>query len=402
MERPDARLAGLGTAVRELLAFERTPLREIRRARAELLQRVVARNLLPARWPCRGAVLLLAAALTATTVAVWTWARLPITFQVGLAGLPGRPGDLVRAAADVPKPLHFSDGSSLVLTQGGRLRVLTTDAKGARVLLEDGTVGVKVASAKRGKKRWTFEAGPFSVRVTGTRFKLTYRAAEQTFGLETQEGQVVVAGGCLAGPRAVPAGNRLNLACLAKSMPLVPTAEPPGRPLAPREGAAPALATGSPAPGDTWRELLPAGHLRAGLHAAERAGFDRVSRAATSRELLLLADAARLFEHQARAATALHVLRQRFPSSADASTAAFSLGRLAFEQKHDYPEAVRWFATYLREQPGGPLMGDAFGRLMEARVRARDEAGARLDAEQYLRRFPEGPYAPQAHRILSR
>ena len=40
-------------------------------------------------------------------------------------------------------------------------------------------------------------------------------------------------------------------------------------------------------------------------------------------------------------------------------------------------EAASWFETYLREQPSGPLMGDAFGRLMEARLRAGDATRAR-------------------------
>ena len=47
-------------------------------------------------------------------------------------------------------------------------------------------------------------------------------------------------------------------------------------------------------------------------------------------------------------------------------------------------------------------MGDAFGRLMEARLRSGDDAGARANATQYLRRFPGGPYSSEARGILSR
>jgi len=97
---------------------------------------------------------------------------------------------------------------------------------------------------------------------------------------------------------------------------------------------------------------------------------------------------------------ALGSLRKRFPGSANAAAAAFSLGRIAFERRGAYAEAVRWFSTYLSEAPNGPLMGDAVGRLMEARERQGDRAGARSDAEQYLRRFPRGPYAPLAKRLL--
>jgi hypothetical protein len=47
-------------------------------------------------------------------------------------------------------------------------------------------------------------------------------------------------------------------------------------------------------------------------------------------------------------------------------------------------------------------MGDAFGRLMEARLRSGDDAGARANATQYLRRYPGGPYSSEARGILSR
>ena len=144
------------------------------------------------------------------------------------------------------------------------------------------------------------------------------------------------------------------------------------------------------------------GRLRAGLRASERAGFAHVCQTATSKELLVLADAARLFERGARAAVALRVLRKRFPGSAESATAAFTLGRIAFEQKRAYAEAARWFGAYLRERPSGPLMGDAVGRLMESKLAAGDHDGARSDAGRYLRRFPEGPYASEARGILSR
>ena len=95
------------------------------------------------------------------------------------------------------------------------------------------------------------------------------------------------------------------------------------------------------------------------------------------------------------------MLRNRFPDSISAATAAFALGGIAFERRVDYSEAARWFATYLDEQPSGALMGDATGRLMEARHRAGDTLAARRDAQRYLQRFPSGPYAATASGILA-
>jgi len=301
-------------------------------------------------------------------------------------------------------PLNFSEGSSVVLHEGGRVRVLATNTKGARLLIEDGTVDASIAPARIGKKRWSFEAGPFHVLVTGTRFTLSYRALDQTLGLATHEGQVVVSGACLGAPTPVSAGARLDLSCLARRAPAAQTASltaapPPSE----RDLTGPAASSIKPARMTrAWRELLATGHLQEAVRAAEREDFEHVCQTASAKDLLALADAARLFARSARAVTALRVLRHRFPSSAEATTAAFALGRIAFEQRRAYPEATEWFATYLREQPGGPLHGDCVGRLMEARLRAGDQAGARTDAEQYLRRFPEGPYASEARGILAK
>jgi transmembrane sensor len=410
MERPEAKLVEFGAAVREALAAESSASGEIRLARAGFLQHVATRNATAASRPRRASAhpwrfLLLAGATAAAAIAVWTWTHLPISFQVGAAGAPGQPGDLVSAAGTAPTPLHFSEGSSLVLHEGGRLRVLATEPKGARVLVENGTVDVDIAPARLGKKQWYFEAGPFSVLVTGTKFKMSYRALDQSFGLAMQEGRVVVAGACLDRPTPVTAGGHLDLSCLAKPKRPEPYRvadlsgiAPPPRPTPP----VPASASRPARDGEAWRDLLAAGRLQEGLRAAERASFGRVCQTATAKELLGLADGASLFGSSKRAVTALRVLRQRFPASPEASTAAFTLGRIAFEQKHAYAEAASWFATYLREQPSGPLMGDSVGRLMEARLRAGDQTGARTDAEQYLRRFPEGPYASEARGILSK
>jgi transmembrane sensor len=398
MERADTKLAELGSSVREMLAFERAGGSEIRQARAEFLEQIVTRNALPPRKPRRWRVWLLGGGLAMGALGTWMWTQLPLTFEVGAHHQVGRPGDLVRATSSAPAPLRFSDGSSLVLHEGGSLRVLATHARGARVLVEDGSVDVQVTSGYLGRKKWRFEAGPFSVQVTGTRFHLSYHALVRRFRLSTQEGQVIVSGACLTGPTPVSAGSRIDLSCLAGPSPRI--APPPEAP-ATGKSAPVALASLAPPRAAGWRELLAAGWFREGVRAAEQAGFDRVCQTATRKELLLLADGARLFDRTPRAVTALRVLRHRFPASHEAATAAFTLGRIAFEQSHAYRDAVHWFATYLREQPNGPLMGDAFGRLLEARLLAGDHIGARADAQQYLRRFPDGPYASQAQGILA-
>lgn len=282
------------------------------------------------------------------------------------------------------------------------MRLLSLDTHGARVLVEDGVLEVNIASQKASKANWNFEAGPFHVRVTGTKFQMTFHMSDQSFSLATQEGQVMVSGACLKTPKTVSAGERLALSCLPKASSLdVANTDIPLQPLSDTVTGGTSLDRPSQK-NNLWRDLLAAGRLQEGLHAAERVNFNRVCQIATPKELLSLADGARLFGSTTRAMHSLRVLRRRFPGSSDAATAAFTLGRIAFERQNDYSEAVDWFSTYLREQPSGPLMGDSFGRLMEARLRSGDQRGARVDAEQYLRRFPEGPYASVARGILSK
>jgi hypothetical protein len=152
---------------------------------------------------------------------------------------------------------------------------------------------------------------------------------------------------------------------------------------------------------DDWRALVSGGHFEEGLRVAERIGITLICATASEDDLLGLADAARLSGRPLLASGVLTVLRTRFPDGATAATAAFALGRIAFERRADYADAAHWFATYLDEQPDGPLMGDAVGRLVESRYRAGDRANARREAQRYLHLFPRGPYAKTAIAILA-
>lgn len=134
------------------------------------------------------------------------------------------------------------------------------------------------------------------------------------------------------------------------------------------------------------------------MAAVEAAGFERVCSSSGASDLALLADAARLAGKVPRATAALTALRQRFAGSPQAAQAAFTLGRIAFDRRGAYGEAARWFGTYLREAPSGPLTREASGRRLEALFRAGD-ASARDAAAQYLARYPGGPHADLARRV---
>jgi transmembrane sensor len=412
MESRESKLIALGAKVRDALDAEGGASEAIRDARASLLARV-ANGEVQHRPAAPRRLLYAGAATAALALAFFIWIRLPVTFRVGPAGAPGHLGDLLEAPGAEPLALQFSEGSSIVVAAHGRVRVLAAEASGARVLVESGAADIAIRHRQRRATRWGFEVGPFHVLVTGTKFRVDWSPERQTLDLDQREGSVVISGACLSEPRPVATGESVSLSCApGPARAAAPSANtgvrtPRAASAAPLEAPAPApLATprlSAPAPArPDWRQLIASGQYRDGLRAVERVGFDRACRTATDAELLALADAARLSDRPGRAAATLEILRRRFPGSDAAATAAFALGRVAFEQGGAYGTAARWFAVYASERPGGPLIGDAVGRLMEARQRAGDRAGARADAERYLSRFPEGPYAAIARAILAR
>lgn len=403
-----ASLAFMGRTIRATLDGAPESARHLRAAREGLLDVVAQRNRIRTdawlRHTGRRLRWALAAAGAAGLAAALVLASgRPVRFHVGGVGVEGKTGDVIEAGS-APLALSFSEGSSVVVREGARLRVLASEATGARVLVEAGDVDVAIVHRKVRKTSWRFELGPFRVLVTGTKFRAGWSPTTETLTLSMHEGSVVVSGRCIETPRVVVAGEMLNMSCLpalSRPRPVVPAPGAAGGELRPAE-TAPAVLEPRPPSAASWRALLARGQLRDAFRAADGEGFERACRTATSRELLGLSGAARLAGRAHRATEALGILRERFPHTPDASSAAFALGRIAFDQRRAYGSAARWFATYLEEQPDGALMGDAIGRLMEARHRAGDVRRAQADAERYLGRFPEGPYAHEARELLAR
>ena len=90
-------------------------------------------------------------------------------------------------------------------------------------------------------------------------------------------------------------------------------------------------------------------------------------------------------------------LRARFANSEEAAVAAFQLGRVT----GGGAASAQWFRTYLNERPGGKLAREASGRLLEALHRSGNSTEARAAAKRYLARYPSGPHADFAARILN-
>jgi ferric-dicitrate binding protein FerR (iron transport regulator) len=143
------------------------------------------------------------------------------------------------------------DGTRITLGKGthGQLRAL--GPSGAELVLRSGHADLAVIH--RPGVRWAVLAGPFEVRVTGTRFEVDWAPEQARFRLEVSEGEVSVTGGPLRDPTPVRAGNRFEQVATTTGHAL-----PGDRGAGLQATAALAQAVSAEAPGKTGAELAPA------------------------------------------------------------------------------------------------------------------------------------------------
>jgi ferric-dicitrate binding protein FerR (iron transport regulator) len=413
-------------------------LERVRRRLLESASNAAAKS----RWRAAGGRRMLALAAAAAAVvalgvaaAIVPWrdaTALEATVDANRTAL--RAGEWVAAPAEAARRIDFSDGSSVSLEPRSGARVVALAADGARVSLERGTARVSVH--KRQGARWLVDVGPYAVSVKGTRFVVAWDPESQLFTLSLEEGSVFVRGPLLAEGRAIAVHETLRASVAEGRLEIFRG----GAEVATGAGtavAAPGEARTSPEPAnaangaaatdpscaeesaaarssaprrepaaaaepESWSRLAASGDYADAVGAAERRGIDAVLSEATPAELLLLGDAARLSKRFDLADRSYLAIRARHPGGPESVSAAFALGRLAFDHQHLYVKAARWMDVYLAE--GGadaPLAREALGRLMEALQRAGDLDGARNAAARYLARYPSGPHAEVAHRVLT-
>jgi transmembrane sensor len=314
-------------------------------------------------------------------------------------------------------PLDFSDGSRLLFAPGTRARLNDLTSNGAHVVVEAG--GVQASVVHRSGTNYRLSFGPFAVDVTGTKFDVNWDPTGELLTLELREGSVVVSGCLLGSGRPVMAGETLRAWCKDRrfevsalgqsekaraALVAAPEAPAPTLPSAvPRGeiGRSPAGAAPAPA-GPDWQALARAGRYQEALAAIGIENFAAECERASVVDLGLLADVARFSNRPQKAIQAYTALRRRFPGGARSAQAGFAMARLHFDQLGQYDEAARWFRTYLGEQPRGPFAREALGRLMEAEQRSGQLAQAKETAQRYLDRYPNGPHARLAERLVSR
>jgi hypothetical protein len=334
----------------------------------------------------------------------------------------------------------FSEGSQIDVEAGTRARVVSTTSEGGRVLLEDGDLRADIVH--RPRTHWSVEAGPYTIRVTGTAFDVRWSVADDRLECRMKHGSVVITGPLVPTGVTLTAGMRLTVSprshqlalddassglaaapLAARALAAAPGTEPASSPVNDDRGLSNeatsrhrTVALVSPRrreptrrseaqadeSGPSWSRRLALGEFQSVLTDAERQGLDRVIERAPATDLSALADAARYTHHVATSRRALLALRARFPETIESRDTAFFLGGLAEDETGANATAtsIGWYEQYLRECPNGRFVNEAMGRNMVLAHKLRGAAAARPTADEYLRRFPRGPYAAAARKLL--
>jgi transmembrane sensor len=348
-------------------------------------------------------VLMAAAAMACGVAFGWWHTMRPVSYTAATG--EGQAGAWLATGTTSELPIAFSEGTELVMAPGSRGRVEELGRTGASFLLERGEVRAHVVH--RSDTSWRFLAGPFEVHVTGTALGVDWDPARERFAVHVDQGSVTVRGPSVA-LQTVKAGEQCVVDLPSRTTRIAPIGQDaPADADTTVDGGSDGLvgavatsvrtpAAAHAAPPVSWMKLDEKGDYDAAYAAAMSAGLASVLRASSSDELLRLAQVARLSGHRDTERQALVTCRRRFPGTERAAVAAYELGRSSSPS-----EASSWFDTYLGEQPSGPLAREASGRLIEARASAGDDRGARDAASRYLARYPDGPHAPLARRVLA-
>jgi ferric-dicitrate binding protein FerR (iron transport regulator) len=371
--------------------------------------------------PLRNAMIAAAAALVIGGGAFAYYSQLrPLRYEV--FGGQRFATNYVGALATAPAFVKFSDGSEIDAKPGSRLRIDETHANGARVLVERGTAAARVKH--RDRSRWVFAAGPFNVRVIGTKFDLDWDPQAQVVSLTLHEGAVEVESPVGQSHCIVRAGQRFQASLQTGTMTLENIETPPiGSLSAAPSGAGTIAAARQPvqsvqpvvdaanlkgsqfshprvrATPARWAKLVKRGEFEAVVEQALAGDLEATLKACTAAEARALADAARYTDRNALAERVLLTMRSRFPGTRHGDAAGFLLGRTT-ETSGKSEQADRWYSRYLDEAPSGEYAADALAGRMRTQLAMSGADAARPVAREYVRRFPEGVHLRRARRLL--
>lgn len=345
----------------------------------------------------------MAAAFLAFGFAVWLLPARLLSYTVEGGRMEGG----VLRTDDGPAFIRFSDESAIEALPETTLNLEVVGERAALARLVRGDVRVAIHHDE--ETDWRFLAGPYEVRVVGTKFDLAWDPEQAALSLVMREGRVRVVGPN-GTDRVLVAGERLDLArqkpdktplagvgANASPAPAEPTGSAEST-LPSESGATPGSTTARSANVRTWPALVAAGRFDDVVREANTEGLSRVHTERNPADLRALAQAAAYTGRTELAVKTWNVVRQRFQGRS-AEQAAFFLGRI-FDQNGRHAEALTWLRTYLREAPHGVYASEALGAVLTLVRRTEGNAAARPLARSYLERFPKGSYAAAARAVL--
>lgn len=387
------------------------------------------------------------------------WLR-SVRLTYAVEGAAARTDGYIPRVAEALARVRFSDGTEVGLEHGSRAWVVGTGADGAQIRLEDGRAHFSVVH--RPHARWSVEAGPFVVSVTGTKFDVEWSGKDDLLRVHLRSGVVTVGGPQTRGgvtllpgqvlearpdegilrvepaPADAPAPAAIrptsNMASPWAAPPATPppaaappiTAPPPVGLTSPERsglrGASPSSPTiargGPPAPahaktvalaeppgggndfGRDWRKEIARGAFEGILREADARGMESCLSSLPSDRLAVLGDAARYAGRNDLARRVLKAQRGRFAGTPAAAEATFLLGRLAEDAHEPGIAALPWYDLYLTLAPSGVYAAEALGREMLILGERENDRRAREIARKYLETYPNGAYVAQARDIL--
>jgi len=366
------------------------------------------------RAPAAGVAALLAAAALLVTL-MWPKEDLggptPLSFRI--QDTVHHSEGHVSAGATQGEAVIFTDGSEFNLGENSSLRISELTPEGARLVLEKGDLESKVV--KRMAARWSVFAGPYEIRVIGTRFDTRWSPKTQALSVVLHQGAVQILGAGISSTVDLKAGQRFDTGGDPsgwKVTPLevdepVPAVEVPvdetspetaSEPVSPKKAKpSPSVVNPPPRKNADWASLVARGEFAEVIDQAAKRGANHCLGSCGPKEVRALADAARYTGNVSLARQALTHLRSNSPK--ERARAGYLLGSLS-EARGQAANALHWYTQYTSEAPQGALVQEAATGRLRCLLALGKRAEARAAAKLYLSRYPAGIGAKTARQIL--
>ncbi len=132
----------------------------------------------------------LAASVLIGITAIVLWLVAPVSFTVGDTAWTADNVLWVENVSPSSLPIRFEGGSRIDLIQGSAARVTASNRRRVMVQLKEGRLEADIDG--NGFTEWVVAAGPFRVKVLGTRFMVNWDGKNEVFEVEVTRGRVMV------------------------------------------------------------------------------------------------------------------------------------------------------------------------------------------------------------------